>query len=112
MAVKIKIIKQKDNSIFSISAKGHARFADHGYDIVCSAVSTLLQTAVTGIESVVNSNSFYKLKDGFLSFEMPEIPDDRKRDNILFLLDTIKKALFEIEKQYPKRISIKEEVKP
>lgn len=100
MAIKIKI-KYNESHISSISAKGHAGFAKAGYDIVCSAASTLLQTAVTGIESVVNKDDFYEYKDGFLSFIVPPISDKTMYSNINFLLDTIAVALLEIEKQYP-----------
>lgn len=34
----------KKSHRYSILATGHARYAAHGYDIVCAAVSTLLQT--------------------------------------------------------------------
>ena len=110
MAIKINI-KYNGDSISSISAKGHANFAQVGYDIVCSAVSALLQTAVTGIEAVVKSDDFYKYKDGFLSFKVPSITDEKVRSNVDFLLNAIKMGLLEIEKQYPACLKIEKESK-
>ena len=41
--IKVKLIKN-NNHIKKIIIKGHAMYADYGKDIVCAAVSTLLQT--------------------------------------------------------------------
>ena len=40
----LEIIFYEKNHRYAIAAKGHAEYAPHGYDIVCSAVSTLLQS--------------------------------------------------------------------
>jgi uncharacterized protein YsxB (DUF464 family) len=37
----------------SISSEGHAGFADEGEDIVCAAVSTLMQALLVGLEDVL-----------------------------------------------------------
>ncbi|MDR1515337.1 MAG: ribosomal-processing cysteine protease Prp [Synergistaceae bacterium] len=37
----------------SISSAGHAGFADEGKDIVCAAVSTLMQALLVGLEDVL-----------------------------------------------------------
>jgi uncharacterized protein YsxB (DUF464 family) len=37
----------------SISSEGHAGFADDGEDIVCAAVSTLMQALLVGLEDVL-----------------------------------------------------------
>lgn len=36
----------------SIQISGHAEFAEHGKDIVCASVSTILQTAQLGLMQV------------------------------------------------------------
>lgn len=48
-------IKREENVIFnnrfvSIEITGHADYAPHGYDIVCSAVSSLYQTLLLTLE--------------------------------------------------------------
>lgn len=35
-----------------IKAEGHANYAEHGKDIVCASVSTVLQTAVLGLQMI------------------------------------------------------------
>lgn len=48
----------------SISAKGHANYAEPGKDIVCAAVSTLMQTLeLRGIARKSKGNMFVQTKD-------------------------------------------------
>lgn len=48
----------KDEKRLGFAIKGHANFDQHGYDIVCSAVSILSYTAV-------NTLDYYKIKFDF-----------------------------------------------
>jgi uncharacterized protein YsxB (DUF464 family) len=47
-------VKMKSGDMV-IDVKGHAGYAPHGQDIVCAAVSAILQTAVLGLESVART---------------------------------------------------------
>jgi uncharacterized protein YsxB (DUF464 family) len=38
----------------NISAKGHANYAEHGKDIVCSAVSAIMQTTIMGLQAIAD----------------------------------------------------------
>jgi uncharacterized protein YsxB (DUF464 family) len=53
----IKISVAMNSGDMVIDVKGHAGYAPHGHDIVCAAVSAILQTAVLGLESVAQSYS-------------------------------------------------------
>ena len=44
--VRIEVYTDTAGRIHGFAAKGHSGFAPHGQDIVCAAVSVLLQTAV------------------------------------------------------------------
>lgn len=39
-----------------ITIKGHAGYAEHGKDIVCSAISTLTQTFIASVEELTTDN--------------------------------------------------------
>ncbi len=108
MPVVIKIKRDRDGAIAAVESCGHAGFSGHGTDIVCAAVSALLQTAVLGVESVTGSDDFYRCSEGYLFFESPVVSCEKNRANIAFLLETICKALLEIRKQYPSYIRIEE----
>lgn len=51
--ITIKVLKAPSGSIFSIEAIGHSGYGHHGEDIVCAAVSTLMQTLITGLVEVI-----------------------------------------------------------
>nr|WP_256436316.1 ribosomal-processing cysteine protease Prp [Brevibacillus sp. HB1.4B] len=48
----IKIQAYLDNGEMKIHAVGHANYAEHGKDIVCAGVSTIMQTALLGIQAI------------------------------------------------------------
>lgn len=51
----IQINVDMNSGDMTIDVKGHAGYAPHGQDIVCAAVSAILQTAVLGLESIADS---------------------------------------------------------
>ena len=55
--------KHGPSGLCSISSEGHAGFAEEGHDIVCAAVSTLMQALCVGLEDVVGLNDVICLSD-------------------------------------------------
>lgn len=51
----IKVRVNMESGDMLIDVKGHAGYAPHGRDIVCAAVSAILQTAVLGLESIAET---------------------------------------------------------
>ena len=54
--INIIVIKEKQ-TIKTIEATGHSGYAEVGQDIVCSAVSTLMETLANGLTEVVKANA-------------------------------------------------------
>jgi hypothetical protein len=48
----IKIQARMKSGEMQIHADGHAGYAEYGKDIVCAAISTIMQTALLGIQAV------------------------------------------------------------
>ncbi len=51
----ITITKSKNGEYREVTCKGHAGFAEAGYDIVCSAVSVLVINTINSIERLTAS---------------------------------------------------------
>ena len=51
--INILVLKDNQNNIKFIEATGHSGYAESGSDIVCSAVSTLMQSLAVGLTDVV-----------------------------------------------------------
>lgn len=66
-------IEKKGNSIKKIVCDGHTNYGEAGEDIVCSALSSIVQTALMGILMVANVNAKTIRDDerGYLSIEIP-----------------------------------------
>ena len=60
--INLTILKSND-AITTIQAKGHSGYAVAGQDIVCSAVSTIMQTTLNGLLEVVKADVDYQIDE-------------------------------------------------
>jgi uncharacterized protein YsxB (DUF464 family) len=94
--------------IISIESKGHSGHAQHGKDIVCAAVSALMQALLVGIHEICGKHSECILieKDGFfkLYWSVDIIPE------IKLLSETIALSSKRIAIAYPKNLKYSEEI--
>ena len=88
-----------------IQSRGHSGFAARGQDIVCAAVSTLMQSLVLGLEDVAHLQG--------LEVEMDErIPVIRavwpssEQERISLLTETTARSLEEIARENPGHIKL------
>lgn len=69
------MIEVKQNS-GSISVKGHAHYAAPGNDIVCAAVSTLVQNLVASIVGLTEDEIQYDLRPGNCEIKYGTLSED------------------------------------
>lgn len=99
--IKVKITKDNDK-ITSISVLGHAKYADFGKDIVCSAVSSIVTTTINGILSLDKEGLSYKVNKEGLTI------NNIKNDYIVeTLLNNMISLLKELETDYPTNVEVK-----
>lgn len=79
-------ISRSGGRIVKVTANGHTGYAETE-DIVCSALSSIMQTAVLGLLRVANIPVRYKILDdkGSLEMELPELSDTERRDADMIL---------------------------
>ena len=98
--IKIELIRE-DSAYTKIYILGHANYAAHGKDIVCSAVSSIVTTTINGILA---------LNKGSLNYEVSKkgmIIEGISRDSITQrLLESMVSLLKQLEDQYPANIEI------
>lgn len=85
-----------------IRVKGHANFAPKGMDVVCAAVSSLVNTTLNSLKGFKRSE--IDIKDGEVTID---IRHKVKRDDQV-RLEMLVKGLKIIAKQYPDKIKVKE----
>ena len=106
--INVIVIKEKQ-TIKTIEATGPSGYAEHGSDIVCSAVSTLLETLANGLTEVVKADVVVKVDETIphLSVTLNE-QNEEKFKYAQMLMQTTILSLKEVANGYGKFIKIKE----
>ncbi len=71
----IKCVYEKSKSGVRLTVNGHAGYAEHGQDIVCSGVSTLVETLIARLMEL-NAKFYYKKESGAVEVGMQEVTYD------------------------------------
>ena len=97
--IKVKINKNQ------IEISGHAMYDDHGKDIVCAAVSSIVTTSINAILRFDKDAIKYENKSGYVKID---ILKENKETKILIL--NMIELLEELQKDYKNNIKILREV--
>jgi len=95
-----KIEYDSKKNQFKIVADGHSGYAIPGQDIVCSGISTLLQTLIIHTKNTPNTKVQYQVADGHLSVHVTG-------NNACAFGEFVVTGLRAIESQYGEYISVK-----
>lgn len=110
MNVMIRIVFLTDSQdlIQEFTVKGHAEYDEAGKDIVCAAVSAIVQTAVIGLTDIAGIKINHVQEDGLLKCSLPQQlnMDQRKASSVI--LRTMLAGLESIQNGYSNLISIRE----
>ena len=99
-------VEQGPAGIRSISAAGHTGFAESGSDIVCAAVSTLMQALWIGLEDVLAIADLTVESDP--GVPLMRISWEREDDTAQAIARTICIALDGVAREYPDYVEIDE----
>lgn len=103
-------IESKGNQVFAISFSGHSGWDENGKDIVCAAISALLQALIIGLEEVLGYSDIRQEMDlkqdnmPYIKIWIPSPYGDKQE----VLVNTITRSLKEIAKSYPDYVEISE----
>lgn len=90
--------------------KGHAGFAESGKDIVCSAVSAIVYTALGGLDELAGFRSFVENeKNGSIECIIPVNLSQKQLETTDTILKTMIIGLKQIEADYDEYIRIRYE---
>ena len=104
-------IKTQQNSIVQIECIGHVGYKKNGDDIVCAALSTIVQTALLGLEKVAKVKYEYTKndKEGYLKAKLIDNLDATERHDCDLILDTMLEGIKDMQDGYPKFIKLEVE---
>ncbi|OON93004.1 MAG: hypothetical protein ATN31_07285 [Candidatus Epulonipiscioides saccharophilum] len=100
----------KDENLFQFKISGHADYARSGSDIVCAGVSVLALNTINSIETFLEEPMYINEKDekkGILDCTFPNIKRGLCKPEVMILLKSMSYGLEELQKNYPKNISVK-----
>ncbi len=103
-------IKKKGKYIQTIEAVGHSGYAESGKDIVCSAVSTLMQSLILGLEKVLKITPEVEVDENvpIIKVQVCLDMDEDMMSHVQVLMKSTRLGLKDIADSYPKFIKIKE----
>jgi uncharacterized protein YsxB (DUF464 family) len=106
----LKVVARHDSrGICDISAKGHSGYSDFGSDIVCAAVSALMQALGVGLVNVLGLEDVKfvkKQKSALISCEW-----DNSTVEVQHIAQTILLSLKGVAESYPEYVSVCERSK-
>ncbi len=103
--IKVKVKRAEDGFIVGFKVNGHAGFAEHGEDIICSAVSAVVLTAVGYAEQLYNPKDEATLRcftqeSGLTAWHCPENITVEVRKKLETVMDTMVYGLKQISESY------------
>ncbi len=102
--ISININRDQEGNIISFSGQGHAEYAEYGTDIVCAAVSAIMQTAAIGLDNHLNLNFDIEINDGWLSCQLTSELAQQKE--VRAILETMFLGLKSTEESYQKYLKV------
>ena len=84
-----------------IKIQGHAKYAEFGKDIVCSGVSTLLQTLITSMEHLTTDKIKYEISPGMADIHFRDLSEQGKT-----LIGSFFIGVSMISNEYPNHVRI------
>ena len=102
-------IKRKAGYVTGLTVSGHAGSAPKGEDLVCAAVSALVQTYFFSLQRLLNLNMDADIDDGFLSFNLPGNISSETRNKATLLAESMLVGLDEVNNSYPGFLEVSEE---
>lgn len=99
------VVKKEENHIVKIKATGHALFAEHGKDIVCAGVSSIL---IGGINAIASMGLIDQCQYHVASGEVILNIHDSVDKTLQVIIMTMYIQLKTIEESYSNYISIQE----
>jgi len=103
--VDVKFTRDSRGRLSSVFATGHAEFGAFPNDVVCAAVSAILQAAYVGLEDVAKLKFDGKHVSGELEIHIPE--SARERADVVAIVATAEVSLEQLARQYPEHVRVK-----
>ncbi|MBQ9433693.1 MAG: ribosomal-processing cysteine protease Prp [Synergistaceae bacterium] len=100
----VKLIYQ-GKTLTGIESRGHSGYSRSGSDIVCAAVSTLMQALVLGLEDIAHVQGLQVVADSRVPLIRVTWPESEHK-SISLLTNTAAESLRHIARENPRHVKI------
>lgn len=102
--ISVRLFK-RNGSIVRVSAEGHSGYGEHGNDIVCAAVSAVVQTAYLAIKDAGGQTDYVRESEsGLFEFTV----GSAKRHDCDVILRAMTVGLQDLAEGFPQNIELEE----
>lgn len=105
--LEVTFYRDSEDRLSSVFARGHADFAEYGQDIVCAAVSAILQALRLGLETYADIPLDANQEPGELHVRWPETA--REDAALRAIVTTAELSIERIAEQYPEQVRLTRE---
>lgn len=102
--VEVRIRRDSRSRLSSFLATGHAGWSDPGTDVVCAAVSTILQSAWVGLRDVAGVKPTARRAKGRLLLRWPK--ETRSDRGVRAIVETAARSVEYLAKQHPRHVKV------
>ena len=102
--VEVRFTRDSRGRLSSLFATGHAEFGAFPDDVVCAAVSAILQATYAGLQDVARLEFDGRRASGKLSIPIPEAA--RERQDVSAIVATAAISLEQLARQYPDHVRV------
>jgi uncharacterized protein YsxB (DUF464 family) len=102
--VEVTFERDSRERLSSVFARGHAESGEYPHDLVCAAVSAVLQAAYAGLQEVARLRFEGTRRRGNLRIKIPA--RSRGRADVAAIVATAEVALLQLARQYPKFVRV------
>jgi len=105
--LEITFYRDSEERLSGVYAHGHAEFDEHGDDIVCAAVSAILQSTRLGLEAYAHLIVDATQQSGEMQLRWPETARDDP--SVRAIVSTAELSIERIAEQYPEHVRVTRE---
>ena len=98
--ITVTVLREAENPT-GFSVTGHANRGEYGEDLVCAAVSAVVQTAILGVVEVLNLNAGVSVSEGDTSCILDRDTSPEEIEKAAVVLNTMLAGLRSIQAAYP-----------
>ncbi len=100
-------VTRENGTPVGFHVSGHANMGEYGEDLVCAAVSAIVQTAILGITEVCHISAGVSIEEGDTTCILTKDTAEDEIQRAAIVFDTMIAGLRSIQSSYPKTLKFR-----